>query len=51
MEKQVSSYLEWNSLLVKPPNISINLLYSIEFCVYIKKKNNQKEHQNIPSRC
>lgn len=38
MKEQVSSYLEWDSLLVTPQNISINLLYFIEFCVYIKNK-------------
>lgn len=47
MKEQVSSYLEWDSLLVTPQNISINLLYFIEFCVYIKNKTKQKHGKNI----
>ena len=50
MEKQVSSYLEWNSLLVNPLNFSINLPHFIEFCAYIKskiRKNTKTYHQDV----
>lgn len=47
MKEQVSSYLQWDSLLVTPQNIRINLFYFIEFCVYIKNKTKQKHGKNI----